>query len=63
MLLIATASYLQTDLILTADKHDFKPLADKMGVFCQAVYRENFKIIEELSLFDENNKQKKIELI
>lgn len=59
MMLIATASYLKIDLILTADKHDFKPLADKMGVMCKTVYRESFKVIKDISLFNNDNEGRK----
>ncbi len=34
-MIMATADFVGADVLLTADKADFKPLADKIGVFCQ----------------------------
>lgn len=45
-MILASASYLKTDLILTSERGGFKDLADRLGIPCAETYGDRFQVSE-----------------
>jgi predicted nucleic acid-binding protein len=52
-MILASASYLKTDLILTSERGGFKDLADRLGIPCAETYEDRFQVSESgKNIFD-----------
>jgi len=52
-MIIATAHYINSDVIITCDKKTFKPIADLINIPCYTAYKENFQLsIDETKVYE-----------
>ena len=46
-MIISTAHYINSDVIITCDKKTFKPIADLINIPCYTAYKENFHLSKD----------------